>query len=161
MKVCHTKAMKMVKELESRKDFLIKQEGQNCLVSYREGEKKILNDYNYAKTRSEVQEIDTKIRKIKVALAVSNANAFIDDFKISITEGLILLAQLENQKEELEMLSMNRQRSRRLTANGVIEFTECLYDIEQVKKDIEEIHTKIGNLQIAIDRANLNTFIEV
>ena len=38
MKICHTHAMKMIKELEEQKRLLIEKEDENCIVSYKEGE---------------------------------------------------------------------------------------------------------------------------
>ena len=47
MKVCNMQAMKMVKELEARKDTLIHNEDSRCTVSYKEGEAKVVPDYDY------------------------------------------------------------------------------------------------------------------
>lgn len=37
MKICHTHAMKMIKELEEQKRLLIEKEDENCIVSYKVG----------------------------------------------------------------------------------------------------------------------------
>ena len=161
MRICNTKAMKLIKDYEKEKRYLINQENNNFLISYKEGEEKIRNKYDYKETRKKIDEIDNKVRQIKVALAKSNTVTKVDDFDITINEALVLLAQLENKKSHLEGLTGFQQLSRRITPNGVIEYTECLYDIENVKSDIDTLQEEISNLQIAIDRANLTSFIEI
>lgn len=160
MKICHTQAMKMIKELEEQKKILLSREDSDCCVSYKEGEKKIASNYDYQKVRAEVVKLDDEVRKIRAALARANSIVKVDDFDLTIGEALVLLAQLQNQKQHLDVMAGGRQLSRRLTQNGVIEYTECLYDVEKVKKDAQELRKKISNLQIAIDRANLTNFVE-
>ena len=161
MKMCNSEAMKAIKELEIKKDKLIYNEDNHSKISYKEGEEKVLTNYDYAQTRKTIAELDERIRKIKHALAVSNCNTVIDDFDITIGEALIYLAQLNAERAQLDELSENVKLSRRITPNGVIEYTECLYDPEKVATDMEELRAKIGKLQIAIDRANLTHYVDV
>lgn len=161
MKICNSEAMKAVKELEEKKRNIIYAEDNRSRISYKEGEKKVLTNYDYPATRKAVAEIDERIRKIKHALAVCNCNAIVDDFGITIGEALVYLAQLNAEYRQLDNLSEYNKLSRRITANGVLEYTECLYEPEEVIKDLEALHSKICKLQIAIDRANLTNYIEV
>ena len=161
MKMCNSEAMKLIKELETKKDKFIYVEDHHSKISYKEGEEKVLTNYDYAQTRKIVAQLDERIRKIKHALAVSNCATVIEYFDITIGEALIYLAQLNAERAQLDELSENVKLSRRITPNGVIEYTECLYDPEQVEKDMEELRAKIGKLQIAIDRANLTHYVDV
>lgn len=161
MRVCHTVAMKAIKEYEEQKRLLLETENRNCITSYKETEKKLTNDYNYAKVRKDVQVIDEKIRKIKAILAYANATVKVDTFDITIGEALVLLAQLQKEKDQVEYLSSRTQLTRRITPNGVLEYTECCYDVEKAKADAIDLRNKISNLQIAIDRANLTNYIEI
>ena len=161
MKVCNSEAMKKVKALEEELNKLIFNETQNSMISYKEGEKKIKVDYDYSKTRKEIERINAEIRKIKNALAVANSTFKIDDFGITIGEALVYLAQLNSEYNNLSQLASRNKISRRITQNGVLEYTECTYDTDEAKKDQKEVFAKIGKLQVAIDRANLNCFIEI
>lgn len=161
MKMCNSEAMKAVKELEQKKKNILYTEDSRSTVSYKEGEKKVTTYYDYAATRKAIAEIDGKIRTIKHALAVCNCTAKIDDFDITIGEALVYLAQLNAEYSQLDDLSDRNKLSRRITANGVLEYTECLYDPDEVIKEMEELHAKICKLQVAIDRANLTNYIEV
>lgn len=161
MKICHMEAMKIVKELEQQKDILISDEDTRCTVSYREDEEKVAIKYNYDETRAKIKEIDDKVRMIKSKLAKSNCSVMVDGFDVTIGEALVLLAQMQNEIQQLEYLTNNEQLTRRITYNGVVEYTECNYDVEKVKAELQEMRTKVGKLQVAIDRANLVTEIDI
>ncbi len=161
MKICNSEAMKIIKDLEQKRQAIIYNEDNRSRLSYKEGEEKVICKYNYCETRKKIAEIDERIRKIKHALAKSNCTAIIDGFKITIGEALVYLAQLNKEYNQMEVLSNYSKLSRRITANGVLEYTECLYDPDEVLSDMESLHTKIGKLQVAIDRANLTTMIEI
>ena len=161
MKVCNSEAMKAIKELEEKKRNIVYAEDNRSRISYKENEEKVLTKYDYAKTRKEIAALDEKIRKIKHALAVCNCTAVVDDFGVTIGEALVYLAQLNAEYRQLDNLSEYPKLARRITANGVLEYTECLYDPEQAVHDMEELHSKICKLQVAIDRANLTNYIEI
>ncbi len=161
MKVCNSEAMKRIKELEERKKLVVYTEENRSRVSYREGEQMIPTKYDYAATRKEIREIDERIRKIKHMLAVSNVSARIEEFDVTVGEALVLLAQLNAEYGRLDALSGYDKRSRRITANGVLEYTECLYDPEAAEQEQKELYARICRLQLAIDRANLTNYIEI
>ena len=161
MKMCNSEAMKAIKELEEKKKNVIFNENYRSRISYKEGEKKVLTNYDYTETRNVISEIDGRIRAIKHALAVCNCTAVVDDFGVTIGEALVYLAQLNAEYKQLSALGNYNKLSRRITANGVLEYTECLYDPEEATRDLEALHAKICKLQVAIDRANLTNYIEV
>lgn len=161
MKVCHSEAMKKVKELEEQKKLLIYNENKRCTVSYKEGEEKTPVDYDYAKCRKETEKLDSETRRIKHALAVANVSVKVDDFDMTIGEALVYLAQLNSEYVRLSMLAGREKLSRRITTNGVVEYTECMYDPDKAEKDQKALYTKICKLQVAIDRANLNNYVEI
>lgn len=161
MKVCNAEAMKMIKELEEEKRMLIYNEDYRSTVSYKEGETKGAATYEYQKTRERVAGLDSEIRRIRFAIAKANCEIMVDGFDITISEALVLLAQLRGEYEQLKKLSGRMQISRRITTTGVVEYTECLYDVAQVEQEQKALNRKIGKLQVAIDRANLTNVIEV
>lgn len=161
MKICHMEAMKIVKELEQQKNQLISDEDTRCTVSYREDEEKVALKYNYDETRAKIKEIDDKVRMIKSKLAKSNCSVIVDGFDVTIGEALVLLAQMQNEIQQLDYLADKEQLTRRITYNGVVEYTECNYDVEKVKAELQAMRTKVGKLQVAIDRANLVSEIDV
>ena len=157
MKVCHSEAMKLIKELEEKKRLVIHTEVNRSRVSYKE----VPTKYDYAATRKEIAETDGKIRKIKSARAAANCKVKIEDFNITIGEALVLLAQLNSEYTRLDTLGRFDKLSRRITQNGVFEYTESLYEPEKAQADQRAMYAEICKLQVAIDRANLNNYIEV
>ncbi len=161
MKICNSEAMKLIKELEIQKRSLLYTESSRCTVSYKEDEKKSPSHYDYFETRKKIAELNGQVRKIKNLLAKANCTVLVDDFDMTIGEALVYLAQLNGEYDRLCTLSENEKLSRRITVNGVLEYTETLYDPEQAEADKVALHQKICKLQVAIDRANLNSFIEL
>ena len=101
------------------------------------------------------------MRRIKHVISKANCEIIIDGFGISICEGLILLAQYRKEYDRLSRLAGRDQVTRRITPNGVLEYTECLYDVKQAAQAQKDLNATIGKLQVAIDRANLVNEIEV
>ena len=160
MKMCLSEGMKRIKELEKRKEALLFNETRRMCVSYREGETPAAADYDYAATRAAVSKIDDEVRAIRTAISRANCTAEAEE-GCTIGEALVLVAQLNARAERLNMLASREKLMRRITQTGVLEYTECSYDPEQAVKDAEKINSRIYRLQLAIDRANLNTYIEV
>lgn len=161
MKVCNAEAMKKVKSLEDDILTLRYNENMNSTVSYKEGETKTEVNYDYKATRKSIEKLNAEIRRIKNALSVANSTYVIDGFGITIGEALVYLAQLNREREIVSELANRNKLSRRITSNGVIEYTECTYDPEQAHKDQKALYEKISKLQVAIDRANLTCMIEI
>lgn len=161
MKICNSEAMKLIKELEERERSAVFNETKRSRVSYKEGETKTPLDYDYAATRGEISAIDGRIRKIKHALAVANCTVKLQGFDITVGEGLVYLAQLNAEYHRLVTLSESEKLTRRITPNGVLEYTECLYDPDEAERDKNALYSEICRLQVAIDRANLTNEIEV
>lgn len=161
MKVCHTEAMKLIKELEKQKDELIEFEDRNSTVSYKEGETPIDSGYAYETTREQICAIDDRIRAVRTALGRANTEVIAEPFGITIGEAIVLLAQLQNERAQVESLTGRNPLKSEITYNGVIRFTRCNYDVKQAEADAGALRKRISDLQIAIDRANLTNYIEI
>ena len=161
MNVCIAEAMKLIKELEEEKEMLVYGENRRCTVSYKEGEQKVLPDYNYQETRQRIAELDGEVRRIKFIISQANCKIQLDGFGISICEGLILLAQYRKELGRLSRLATREQVTRRITPNGVLEYTECLYDVKDAVQAQKDLNNLIGKLQVAIDKANLVNEVEL
>ena len=161
MNICHMEAMKEIRALEEKKELLLSNESERSRVSYKEGERKVDTGYSYRETRDEVARLDARIREIRSAVALANCTVRLDGFDCTIGEGLVMLAQWNAEYERLSRMCRSQQKTRRITANGVLEYTECLFDVSEVERERDELRRRIGSLQVAIDRANLTSFVEV
>lgn len=162
MKKCNTELLKEIKILEEKKEDIITLEDEECKVTYLEGEKKIKSNYSYENVRKAIDDIDTKIRKYKALLAISNATTIVLEFNMTIGECLIYLAQLNSKKQLLSNYASQKQLKRvSSTYSNKVEYTELLYDVDKVKIELLELQRLIARLQMAIDRTNLTNLIEV
>ena len=161
MKVCNSEAMKKIKILEAELDRLKNEEDNNSTVSYTEAEEKQDLNYDYETYRAKINQIYADIRAIRKALSIANSTYVIKEFDMTICEALIYLAQLNNEHNQLGRLAGRHKINRRVIYNGTVEYTECLYDPNTAKEDKKAIYEKITKLQVAIDRANLNCYIEI
>lgn len=161
MKVCHMEAMKEIRNLEQEKEMLIENEERRNTVSYKEGEAPVDTGYSYDATRKKIAEIDTRVREIKGALARANCTVRLAGFDVTIGEGLILLAQWNAELDRLTEMSYMQQITRRITQNGTLEYTECLFDVVRVEEECRALKRRISSLQVAIDRANVTGEIEI
>lgn len=162
MKKCNTELMKEIKILEEKKNDILTLEEEECKITYLEGEKKMDSNYSYDAVRKEIDEIDNEIRKYKSFLAVSNATTIVPEFNMTIGECLIYLASLNSKKNLLSSFASKKQITRiSSTYNTKVEYTELLYDVNKVKKELEDLQRLIAKLQMAIDRTNLTNLIEI
>ena len=94
--------MKIIKNLEKRKEEVILFERRNDVETYLSDEKRIPTKYNYNKVKSEIATLDTKTRKLKTILAKANIETMLEDFDMSVSEGLIYLSQLSKSLNRLK-----------------------------------------------------------
>ena len=161
MKMCHSEVIKYIKELESKKHVFLRFESSNCTYTYQDENAKIVPEYSYNDTRRAVDILDTKIRKLRHALAVANCTVIVDEFNVTIGEALVMLAQYQNKCDLLSEMSSRQQISQRSSYSGKMDITCCNYDVATALKDYENLRLVISRLQVAIDRANLTNFVEV
>ena len=161
MKICNKEAMKLIKELESKKNYVVCAEDRQSRVQYKDGEARPDSGYDYAETRKRIADIDAQIVKIKHALAKANCEIKVEEFGVTLGEALVMLAQMNGELSRLEFLAGSLQSSVTITANGVTVHNDCLYDVEKAAKDAEKLTAEINKLQVAIDRANLVNYYEI
>ena len=83
---------------------------------------------------------------------------------MNICEGLIYLSQLNNTLAYLKIQANRDELSRRTpytSRNDVVEYKEVRYDLAKAKSDYKKTLEEVYNIQMAIDRSNLNNYIEV
>lgn len=160
MKICATEIMKRVKAIEEEKNTLLDFERNSCTSSYVTDKDKVDAGYDYDTVRAKIDGLDEQVCRLKAALNKINATVKVAGYSFTLGEGLVRLAQLSGKRAYLESLP-EVQSSRRVTYNGVIEFTDCLYSVDKVKQDIAAVREAIYKLQMAIDKTNLTHTVEI
>ena len=161
MKLTIKEAMKKLTILDREVSKILEFEKRESKVVYLKGEKPEASSYNYHDVSKELEKLENKKRELKIKIINANANTKTEYKNLSISELLILLAQLSNKLERLEDLAKNKKRERITTNDGQVEYTECLFEPKEVEDDITKLAEEITKIQIAIDKANLNTEIDI
>lgn len=152
-------ANKLLKKLQDEKSYILTQERNNSTYICAEHETALVPDYDYTATKDKIDKIDKNVVKIKHAInAVNTSNEIdVDGEKMSVDEILIKMAQLNQRKGTLNSMRQSQKKSRvnaGFRQNSLIEYQYANYDIEQVRKDYEEIDNKITLMQLALDKFN-------
>ncbi|MCL2813576.1 MAG: hypothetical protein FWD23_03150 [Oscillospiraceae bacterium] len=161
MKLCNAEVIKKIKDLEEQKQEILSDEQKNCTTTYQTETDMIDTGYDFEKTRTAVENLNKEIMRLKHALNISNSTVIVQEFGLTIGECLVYMAQLNNEKFVLEKLSRNRSKSRTTLYNGTVEYTDTNYDVEVCKDKLNSIKETIRQLQLSIDRVNLNNMIEI
>ena len=164
MKKCCTEIMKNIKDLEKRKFDLVDFEKRNDCDVYLSNEKRIPSNYDYEKVKKELKSIDDSIRYLKGVLSKANIETKLEGYDMNICEGLIYLSQLNNTLAYLKIQANRDELSRRTpytSRNDVVEYKKVRYDLAKAKSDYKKTLEEVYNIQMAIDRSNLNNYIEV
>ena len=154
-------ANKVIKKLQEDKAFWLSKERDGYLYVAAIDEKPVIPEYDYNQISDEIKNIDRKIVSIKHAINVVNATSVIeiDDERMTIDQILISMAQLNNRLSMLDIMRKKQEKKR--VDSGVYksgktapEYQYVNYSIAEVKKDYEEIDSKIASMQIALDKFN-------
>lgn len=154
-------ANKVLKKLQDDKSFWLSKERDGYLYVAAIDEEPVIPEYDYNQISDEIKNIDRKIVKIKHAINVINSMSEIEigDESMTIDQILISMAQLNNRRSMLD--NMRKQQEKRRVDSGFYgtrktapEYQYVNYSIDEVKKDYEEIDSKIAAMQIALDKFN-------
>ena len=160
MKLCLKEIMKRIALLEQQKDEVSSNERIRNSTTYATGEEKIPVDYSFSDTRKMIAELDEAIRFLKHKLHYANATVEVAEFGMTLGECIIYMAQLNNEKYNIERMSGREQKTRRTVVGGVVEWTELNYDLTECAEALKKITETIMQLQLAIDRINLTYEID-
>ena len=154
-------ANKVLKKLQDDKSFWLSKERDGYLYVAAIDEEPVIPEYDYNQISDEIKNIDRKIVKIKHAINVINSTSEIEigNESMTIDQILISMAQLNNRRSMLD--NMRKQQEKRRVDSGFYgtrktapEYQYVNYSIDEVKKDYEEIDSKIAAMQIALDKFN-------
>ena len=161
MKKCHTEIMKTIKRLEEEKDSWTIHEKNNCRITYMVDEEPIIPNYDYEETSKQLVWYDDEIRRLKGLLAYANSTVIVEGFDMTINQAIIYLAQLNERLKRYDYLITFQKLTRKTVGfDGKVEYTKIIYDQEDAGRKLEEVKTEIIQLQMAIDRTNLTSYID-
>jgi len=158
-------ANKMVRKLQDDKDYILKCENEASTYIKVAGYVEEKPDYDYVKTRIQIQEIDEKIYKIKHAINFFNCTTKLPDTDITVDMALIQMAQLNKEKDRLDnmrkRLPQSRHQNRYGDSSNLVEYVCANYDVSLPKSDYDDIVQRIIKLQMGIDYVNQTETFEI
>lgn len=152
--ITRAEAKKMVRKLEDDKDYLLSQITSQSNYIETEGIEPVIPDFDFDNAIAQWISIDAKIRRIKQALNIFDANTIIPELDITISEALIKMAQLNKLKTSLDSMRRKIPKKRRQgynVSNSLVEY-ECLnYDLKQAESAYDAVVSDITSIQIGLD----------
>ena len=87
-----------------------------------------------------------------------NTSYVIPEFNKTIDQMLVYIPQLTTHKKKLEKM-VGRLPKERLSSgfsrsSNFIEYTYCNYDVEEIKRDLEETAKELAAAQMILDKVN-------
>ena len=119
--------------------------------------------YDYTATQKRLEEIDTKIRKLKHAINLFNVTTEVPGFGMTIDQVLVYIPQLSKKINKLYSMMnvLPKRRCQSAHYNNIIDYTYANYDVAQAKADYEEANNTLAKLQTALDLVNSTVKMEV
>lgn len=117
-------------------------------------------EYDFAANRSRIEELHKEERKIRNVLSAFNNRTLVCGFDFTIGEGLVRIMEL---KGEIKVLSNLAKKSKYTTFNFGSETTiyKSCYSIDKARTALKASQRELSALQVAIDKTNLNSEIEI
>lgn len=165
MKYTSAEAGKLLKKLnDERTSILLREEnGKEFLAAVGEDIESVRPDYNFATTQVALNEIETKIRKVKHALNVFNSTTVIPEFGMTIDEMLVYIPQLTMRKDKLARMKDRLPKVREQTRvnSSILDYRYLNYGVDEAAAEYDKISDTLSKAQNALDAANMNQTLEI
>ena len=161
MKVTSAYANKMLKKLNEEKEYWINKEKESMLYTATTDEEPVIPDYDYGEVSAILEQIEKKTCRIKHAINQANLNSEIEIFgeKYTVDVLLVRMAQISKRKNALDRMRKQMPKTRvedgyYISRKPFVEYRYVNYDLEQVKKDYDEISKVLFEMQMKLDEHN-------
>ena len=165
MKYTSAEAGKLVKKLNDEQSSIILREenGKEFLAAVGEDIESVRPGYDFATTQVALNEIETKIRKVKHALNVFNSTTVIPEFGMTIDEMLVYIPQLTMRKNKLARMKDRLPKVREQTRvnSSILDYRYLNYGVDEAAAEYDKISDTLSKAQNALDAANMNQTLEI
>lgn len=165
MKYTSAEAGKLLKKLnDEHASILLREEnGKEFLAAVGEDIESVRPGYDFATTQVALNEIETKIRKLKHALNVFNSTTVIPEFGMTIDEMLVYIPQLTMRKDKLARMKDRLPKVREQTRvnSSILDYRYLNYGVDEATAEYDKISDTLSKAQNALDAANMNQTLEI
>ena len=170
MKMTSAYANKLIKKLREDEAYWKEVEKKGHCYFAAPGEEPIIPEYDFNEVNNEINEIQTKIAKLRHAINYSNATNYITvgSEKFTIDTVLVKMKQFNERKQVLSRMRKLRPKEMCAEANTAL-YQKMLaayvqysnFDMNDVQKEYERIDECINTLLLELDKFNCNVEFEV
>lgn len=155
-------ANKLVRTYSVEIGKLNTEENANSTISYLDGEKPMIPEYDFKEHQRKLDRLNGNIEKIKHAVNQFNCSYVIPDIGITIDVALVRMAVLNKRVSELNSMRSLPKISRmsRLRTDKA-EYTEPNYSLDEANEAYEAMNNELIAMQSALNLANVTNEIEV
>ena len=165
MKYTSAEAGKLLKKLNDEQSSIILREenSKDFLAAVGEELESVRPDYDFATAQVALNEIETKIRKVKHALNVFNSTTVIPEFGMTIDEMLVYIPQLTMRKNKLARMKDRLPKVREQTRvnSSILDYRYLNYGVDEATAEYDKIADTLAKAQNALDAVNMNQTLEI
>lgn len=165
MKYTSAEAGKLLKKLNDEQSSIILREenGKEFLAAVGEDIESVRPGYDFATTQVALNEIETKIRKVKHELNVFNSTTVIPEFGMTIDEMLVYIPQLTMRKNKLARMKDRLPKVREQTRvnSSILDYRYLNYGVDEAAAEYDKISDTLSKAQNALDAANMHQTLEI
>ena len=158
MQLTSAEASKMLRKLNEERMTLLNMEAKTktYVASTNEDASSLAPEYSYPDTAKALADLDSKIRKVRHAINVFNTTHTVGDSGMTIDEVLVAMPQITDRRDKLLRMKDRLPKTRLRTTPGVnvVEYEYTNYNINDVKKDYDDLSAQLTSLQLALDKVN-------
>ena len=154
--------MKRIKQLTEDRSYYENLEEASSTYIATANETPVIPEYDYKEVSNKIDELNREIRSYKNTLNVVNSSVMVkvpgsNEECGTVNDILLKMAQLNDRKDVLDSMrkKLPKRRIKATYSSGRDpEYEFINYDLDQVKKDFDEVSRKISTLQMALDNHN-------
>ena len=160
-----SEANKLLRKLKDERENVLNIERQSSIFNSALGEnpETVRPEYDYTKTQTELDELEKKIRIIKLAISQFNLSHNVPEFNMTICELLIYIPQLSQRKSKLYSMANRLPKARENNYRGlnIVDYCIANYDIKKARADYSVISDELSKAQTALDIINNSIKFEI
>ena len=164
-KITLGEVLKLAKEAEGKIGELRNLRDEVSTISYALNEDPVQPEASVEELTTEINVLSAKVRYLRQMVAAMNLKTATDyklnEHEITLAEALILLGQMLQDRRYIEKMAKRRPKTRDTDFQGNVEYTETTYDLDGMKKQLKSLDSDIRKLRITIDKANINTEVDI
>lgn len=164
MEISPAYASKLIKKKNEEIRVLLAEEQKTSTTTACVGEdvEELRHVYNFAETQKEIEILQNDILNLKHAINEFNVNTILPGFNFTIDVALVRMKMLSDRKNRLSFMKQVQPVSR--SSGAYIkqpEYTYRNFDVDEVIREFNATELELTDLQLAIDKANLGSVLDV